>query len=83
PFHKLEVTAEPSTTIRSTPPGDAPTHDYRLSAILGGTRPLAMIDDRFVGIGDTLADDVTIAAIDEFTVTLRDRDRTRVLRLPE
>lgn len=55
---------------------------FALSAILGGEPPLALIDGRVVGVGDTLAEGVTIVAIDDLSVTIAEGARIYVLRLP-
>lgn len=57
--------------------------DYVLTAILSGEPPMAMIDGRLVGVGDKLGDQTIIIGIDGSTVTIREPDQTRVLRLPK
>ena len=56
---------------------------YLLTAIIGGLNPLAMINGRVVSVGDPLTDSVTVVAIDDLSVTLREPSGIRVLKLPE
>ena len=83
PFHGRVSVARQVADVIVNEPNYMPARVYNLSAIMGGTNPLAMIDGRLVGVGDTLAGDVTVAAIDEFTVTLRGPHGSRVLKLPQ
>ena len=56
---------------------------FVLSAVIGGTRPLAVINGLVVTIGDRLADGSTITAIGGYSVRLHGPEGTRTLRLSE
>ena len=84
PFFRLvenreTVAADDEETPQVIP--DKPT--YSLTAIIGGLSPLAMINGRVVSVGDLLTDSVTVVAIDDLSVTLREPSGIRVLELPE
>ena len=77
-----DLTAAEQPTDAS-PPLPAPAMVYELGAIMAGAQPMALINGRVVGIGDHLANDVVVVAIDSFTVTVREPNGPRVLKLPE
>ncbi len=54
---------------------------FVFSAVISGTPPLALINERIVRPGDRLSDGSVVGAIDAETVTLQTPEGTRVLHL--
>ncbi|MGD8451482.1 MAG: hypothetical protein PVJ57_06660 [Phycisphaerae bacterium] len=84
PFYRAASPAEDYTVPTEPVVSEVPTTcAYTLTGIIAGDNPLAMLNGRPVGLGDVLADGVTVIAIDDTSVTIREPGGTYTVKLPD
>lgn len=83
PFFKSGQDEETADADEQAHAAGCASAGYRLSAILAGAEPMAIIDGRVVGVGADLGEGTRVIVIEASSVTLQESNRTVILTLPE
>jgi hypothetical protein len=74
---------EPAEPVQADPGAPAENTPLKLTAVINGPAPLAMINGRVVAVGDHVLDGVVVTAIGDNWVTLQVPDGEKTLTLLE